>query len=105
MKALQQKQYPYSAKTKKGGRANGSDFSSARGSEERHTSVAAQTGRGPRRNRDYDLEQVSVGFILLLPPTRVRSLFQNLRLEARTFYAWQSCFARPEHLNYTSVNH
>jgi len=42
---------------KKNSRANGSDFSSARGSEERHTSVAAQTGRGPRRNRDYDLEQ------------------------------------------------
>jgi hypothetical protein len=42
-------------------RANGSDFSSARGSEERHASVAAQSGsgRGPRRNRDYDLEQVS----------------------------------------------
>ncbi|KAM3065272.1 Esa1p-associated factor [Clarireedia jacksonii] len=41
-------------------RANGSDFSSARGSEERHASVTAQgsgSGRGPRRNRDYDLEQ------------------------------------------------
>lgn len=55
MKALQQKA-PKSA-TKRGGRANGSDFSSARGSEERH--VAAQGGRGPRRNRDYDLEPVS----------------------------------------------
>ncbi|KIN02489.1 hypothetical protein OIDMADRAFT_159912 [Oidiodendron maius Zn] len=52
MKALQQKA-PKSA-SKRGGRANGSDFSSARGSEERH--VAAQGGRGPRRNRDYDLE-------------------------------------------------
>lgn len=55
MKALQQKA-PKSA-SKRGGRANGSDFSSARGSEERH--VAAQGGRGPRRNRDYDLEPVS----------------------------------------------
>ncbi|TAQ83667.1 hypothetical protein B7494_g8008 [Chlorociboria aeruginascens] len=44
---------------KKGGRANGSDFSS-RGSEERHPSVAAQSGRGgARRNRDYEVEQSS----------------------------------------------
>ncbi|KAG9232184.1 MRG-domain-containing protein [Amylocarpus encephaloides] len=36
---------------------NGSDFSSVRGSEERHTSVAAPGGRGgQRRNREYDLE-------------------------------------------------
>jgi len=54
MKLLQQKA-PKSA-TKKGSRANGSDFSSARGSEERYASIAAQGGRGPRRNRDYDLE-------------------------------------------------
>jgi mortality factor 4-like protein 1 len=61
MKALQQKSAPSAAKsaTKKGTRANGSDFSSARGSEERHVSTAAQSGRGPRRNRDYDLENVS----------------------------------------------
>jgi mortality factor 4-like protein 1 len=61
MKALQQKSTPSAAKsaTRKGGRANGSDFSSARGSEERHLSTAAPTGRGPRRNRDYDLEHVS----------------------------------------------
>ena len=58
MKILQQKA-PKSV-TKKGGRTNGgSDFSSARGSEERTASVAAQSGRGPRRNRDYDLEHVS----------------------------------------------
>jgi mortality factor 4-like protein 1 len=44
------------AQKKGGARTNGSDFSSARGSEERHASVAAQSGRGPRRNRDYDLE-------------------------------------------------
>ena len=61
MKALQQKSTPATGKagTKKVTRANGSDFSSARGSEERHISTAAQSGRGPRRNRDYDLENVS----------------------------------------------
>ncbi|KAK2625839.1 hypothetical protein QTJ16_005151 [Diplocarpon rosae] len=39
-------------------RTQGSDFSSARGSEERHASTAAQNGRGAasRRNRDYDLD-------------------------------------------------
>ncbi|PBP21950.1 keratinolytic protein, partial [Diplocarpon rosae] len=42
-------------------RTQGSDFSSARGSEERHASTAAQNGRGAasRRNRDYDLDNVS----------------------------------------------
>jgi hypothetical protein len=66
MKALQQKSTPAAGKsgTKKGTRANGSDFSSARGSEERHVSTATQSGRGPRRNRDYDLENVSVGFLV-----------------------------------------
>lgn len=61
MKKLNQK--PKSATSaggkKLGGRTNGSDFGSGRGSEERHASVAAQGGGrgGPRRNRDYDLEQ------------------------------------------------
>ncbi|KAK3387714.1 MRG-domain-containing protein [Podospora didyma] len=41
---------------KKGGRANGSDLSSARGSEERTAGVTTQSGRGPRRNRDYEME-------------------------------------------------
>jgi MSL3-like protein len=41
---------------KKGPRANGTE--SARGSEER-TSGLFSVGRGPRRARDYDLEQVS----------------------------------------------
>ena len=61
MKMLQQKA-PKSGPGKPGGKrgANGSDFSSARGSEERTGSAAAQPGRGgPRRNRDYDLEHVS----------------------------------------------
>ncbi|RKF56653.1 Chromatin modification-related protein eaf3 [Erysiphe neolycopersici] len=40
-----------------GGRVAGSDLSSTRGSEERNTSVTtAQSIRGPRRNRDYELE-------------------------------------------------
>ncbi|KAL2024280.1 hypothetical protein VTK56DRAFT_8762 [Thermocarpiscus australiensis] len=44
---------------KKGGaaRAAGSDMSSARGSEERNAGTATASGRGPRRARDYDLEQ------------------------------------------------
>ncbi|KAF6800180.1 histone acetylase complex subunit [Colletotrichum sojae] len=55
MKDLRQKN---SAKApKKGTRANGTD--SLRGSEERTAGVAA-SGRGPRRARDFDLEQVSV---------------------------------------------
>ncbi|KAF7895579.1 uncharacterized protein EAF01_009541 [Botrytis porri] len=64
MKKMSQK--PKSATSaggkKIGGRTNGSDFGSGRGSEERHASVAAQGGGrgGPRRNRDYDLEQVSL---------------------------------------------
>jgi hypothetical protein len=59
MKMLQSKA-PKSVGKGQGKRgANGSDFSSARGSEERG-SVAAAPGRGgPRRNRDYDLEHVS----------------------------------------------
>jgi len=45
-----------------GGRgAGGSDMSSARGSEERTAAGGAvtQSGRGPRRARDFDLEHVS----------------------------------------------
>lgn len=60
MKQLQQKAPKATGKKLSGRGANGSDFSSARGSEERHASVAAQSGRGPRRhNRDFDLETVS----------------------------------------------
>ena len=66
MKELQRETRAPKSGLKKGGRANGSDFSSARGSEERHTSMAAQSGRGgPRRNRDYDLEPVSIFYFLL----------------------------------------
>ncbi|KAK2053522.1 MRG-domain-containing protein [Colletotrichum caudatum] len=57
MKDLRQKN---SAKApKKGLRVNGTD--SARGSEERTAGVAA-SGRGPRRARDFDLEQMSTSY-------------------------------------------
>jgi mortality factor 4-like protein 1 len=53
--------------TKSSKKLNGSDFSSARGSEERHTSVAAPGGRaGQRRNRDYDIETVSTLFLVVM---------------------------------------
>lgn len=53
-----------SKQSKKAAGRGGSELGSARGSEER---VQAQTaaGRGPRRARDFDLEQVS-GFALVL---------------------------------------
>ncbi|KAI1389033.1 MRG-domain-containing protein [Hypoxylon trugodes] len=41
---------------KKGGKANGSEMSSARGSEERAAGSSSFGGRGPRRGRDYELE-------------------------------------------------
>lgn len=58
---------------KKGTRANGSD--SARGSEERGSGIAAQAPRGPRRTRDYELEQVRLfcSFVFLLVPCYLRS--------------------------------
>lgn len=52
---------------KKGAKGpNGTD--SARGSEERGAGVAAAGGRGgPRRTRDFDMEQVSLTFFLSIP--------------------------------------
>ncbi|KAK2004277.1 MRG-domain-containing protein [Colletotrichum falcatum] len=65
MKDLRQKN---SAKVpKKGLRVNGTD--SARGSEERTAGVAA-SGRGPRRARDFDLEQS-------IPPAKMSPLYQD----------------------------
>lgn len=46
-----------SGPAKKAGLKNGSDFSSARGSEERSGAAATMSGRG--RKRDFDLENVS----------------------------------------------
>lgn len=53
------------ATSSRGGAPNGSDMSSARGSEERGAAAATTTGRGPRRARDYELEQVSLVAVLL----------------------------------------
>ena len=65
MKALQKAPKGAGGKKGAGGRTNGSDFSSARGSEERTASVAAQSGRGgQRRTRDYEIENVSSLFPL-----------------------------------------
>ncbi|KAK2016310.1 MRG-domain-containing protein [Colletotrichum eremochloae] len=71
MKDLRQKN---SAKApKKGLRVNGTD--SARGSEERTGGVAA-SGRGPRRARDFDLEQTSRS-PKFTPPTKMSTLYQD----------------------------
>ncbi|EFQ31179.1 uncharacterized protein GLRG_06323 [Colletotrichum graminicola M1.001] len=71
MKDLRQKN---SAKApKKGLRVNGTD--SARGSEERTSGVAA-SGRGPRRARDFDLEQTSLSS-KSIPPTKMSTSYQD----------------------------
>lgn len=61
-----QRQSKREPKGGKGTRANGSEMGSGRGSEERHPSLAAQGPRSRGRNRDYDLEPVSLMFSLLL---------------------------------------
>lgn len=68
-RAAQQKN---SKPAKKAALKNGSDFSSARGSEER-TGAAAVSGRGPRRARDYDMEHVSTAslFRIVLSSYRI----------------------------------
>jgi hypothetical protein len=90
MKALQnQQKAPKSVK--KGGKANGSDFSSTRGSEERHTSAAAPGGRGPRRNRDYDLEHVSnqnIFFVSLLCAAFIVFIALAFAAACGLFFAW-----------------
>lgn len=55
-----------SGPAKKAGLKNGSDFSSARGSEERSGAAATMSGRG--RKRDFDLENVSTNPRFLLWP-------------------------------------
>jgi hypothetical protein len=65
-KNLQESKGPKSTgKGGKGGRTNGSDFGSGRGSEERG-SAAVQGGRVRRGPRDYDLEHVSVVFFIVV---------------------------------------
>ncbi|KAK1986388.1 MRG-domain-containing protein [Colletotrichum cereale] len=71
MKDLRQKN---SAKAlKKNLRINGTD--SARGSEERTAGVAA-SGRGPRRARDFDLEQISSSSESI-PPTKMSTSYEE----------------------------
>lgn len=65
MKLLQQAKNKTAAKK---GRANGSDFSSARGSEERHVTAQGRgAGGAGRRTRDYDLEVVSTRIPFFIP--------------------------------------
>ena len=48
----------------------GSEIGSGRGSEERGSGTVTSSGRGPRRYRDYELEQVSL--IFSFPPRKHR---------------------------------
>jgi mortality factor 4-like protein 1 len=102
MKNLQQK----NAKVpKKGGRPNGTD--SARGSEERTAGVATQGGRGVRRARDYDLEQVSKYSILPSPRLFCFVLFLLsfiLKLFLFIFFCF-SHYTLPHHLQMVEVYH
>lgn len=89
MKALQGKPAPSASKAAKSkGRANGSDFSSARGSEERGSMAAQGGGRAPRRLRDYDLEQVCEFLFFVLFAIRTPSwcefLFSGAPLRTTT---------------------
>lgn len=57
MDSLRQRAAPKAATTSSKKKIAGSDLSSARGSEERNSSVPA-TGRGQKRGRDYEIEKV-----------------------------------------------
>ncbi|KAI9839560.1 MAG: Esa1p-associated factor [Sarea resinae] len=59
MDALRNRSAPKSVVAGSKKKAAGSDFSSARGSEERHSSVQAPSGgpRGQKRGRDYEIEK------------------------------------------------
>lgn len=88
-KALQQKTNKL---PKKLGKPNGSDFSSARGSEERTAAVTTASGRGPRRARDFELENVSSNLpIPSLLPGRAPVIF--LAFSARAFYCCRSFYS------------
>jgi hypothetical protein len=62
--AEQQNAQQVKAKLKSGGK-NGSEFGSIRGSEERPPPNSTAAGRGTKRTRDYDLQQVRLHFIAL----------------------------------------
>lgn len=57
MDSLRQRSAPKATTTSSKKKIAGSDLSSARGSEERNSSVPA-TGRGQKRGRDYEIEKV-----------------------------------------------
>jgi mortality factor 4-like protein 1 len=65
------------AKAAGGGGATGSEISSARGSEERGPGNSSFGGRGPRRGRDYELENVSLFFPCI--PLCLNLLFLSVR--------------------------
>lgn len=62
-------------------RVNGSDFSSARGSEERGPGAGISSTRGPRRARDYELENVSISSCPNLGVNCLSSLLLLLRVD------------------------
>lgn len=64
MEAQRQRAAPKSSFAKR--KTAGSDFSSVRGSEERHSSVPV-AGRGTKRGRDMDLDKVRFGFSSAVP--------------------------------------
>lgn len=59
MDSLRQRAAPKTTTTSSKKKIPGSDLSSARGSEERNSSVPA-TGRGQKRGRDYEIEKVGL---------------------------------------------
>lgn len=63
MKALTRQPKPTRGGAR-GGKANGSEMGSGRGSEERNSSLAAPGRRGARAAKDYDLEAVSTCIFL-----------------------------------------
>ncbi|CCU83247.1 histone acetylase complex subunit, partial [Blumeria hordei DH14] len=67
------------------GATNIGDISSARGSEERHAGTAMQSARGPRRQRDYDVETVS--FNLILCPIKYH-LSRETKCNFRLFFIY-----------------
>lgn len=70
-----------SGPAKKAGLKNGSDFSSARGSEERSGAAATMSGRG--RKRDFDLENVSTKSVSYCVPPILLCVPLCLRLGVR----------------------
>lgn len=62
MDSARQRTAPKTATTSSKKKAAGSDLSSARGSEERHSSAPA-VGRGQKRGRDFEIEKVGAALI------------------------------------------